>query len=81
MGIPDEAGRRKILQVLARPLRLSGDFDFGAVAKRTPGFVGADLAALVKEAAALAVTRIFRWGTRLLGPMVPGAEQHGLALG
>ena len=60
MGIPDEAGRRKILQVLARPLRLSGDFDFGAVAKRTPGFVGADLAALVKEAAALAVKRIFR---------------------
>lgn len=32
-----------LVQVLARPLRLSGDFDFAAVAKRTPGFVGADL--------------------------------------
>ena len=47
-------------QVLARRLRLSGDFDFRVVAKRTPGFVGADLAALMKESAALAVKRIFR---------------------
>jgi ribosome biogenesis ATPase len=45
--------------VLARRLRLSGDFDFRVVAKRTPGFVGADLAALMKESAALAVKRIF----------------------
>lgn len=47
------------LQVLARRLRLAGDFDFRIVAKRTPGYVGADLAALCKEAAALAVKRIF----------------------
>ena len=40
-------------------LRLSGDFDFAAVAARTPGFVGADLQALTKEAAAVAVSRIF----------------------
>lgn len=46
-------------QVLARRLRLAGDFDFEGVAARTPGFVGADLTALVKEAAAIAVTRIF----------------------
>jgi ribosome biogenesis ATPase len=45
--------------VLARRLRLAGDFDFHVVARRTPGFVGADLAALMKEAAALAVKRIF----------------------
>lgn len=48
------------VQVLARRLRLSGDFDFRIVAKRTPGFVGADLAALMKESAALAVKRIFQ---------------------
>ena len=48
------------MQVLSRRLRLTGDFDFEAVAKKTPGYVGADLAALVKEAAALAVNRIFR---------------------
>lgn len=46
-------------QVLARPLRLEGSFDFKAIAKKTPGFVGADLSALMKEAAALAVKRIF----------------------
>lgn len=46
--------------MLSRRLRLSGDFDFRIVAKRTPGFVGADLAALMKESAALAVKRIFQ---------------------
>ena len=46
--------------MLARRLRLEGDFDFKLVAQRTPGFVGADLEALTKEAAAIAVTRIFR---------------------
>ena len=45
---------------MSRRLRLSGDFDFHAIAKLTPGFVGADLAALTKEAAAIAVTRIFQ---------------------
>lgn len=47
------------MQVLARRLRLEGDFDFAQVAVNTPGFVGADLTALIKEAAAIAVTRIF----------------------
>ncbi|KAL4452367.1 hypothetical protein ABPG75_008029 [Micractinium tetrahymenae] len=60
VGIPTEEARLKILQVLSRRLRLSGDFDFRVVAKRTPGFVGADLQALMKESAALAVKRIFR---------------------
>lgn len=46
-------------KVISRRLRLEGNFDFRAVAKRTPGFVGADLTALTKEAAAVAVTRIF----------------------
>lgn len=60
VGIPSEAARMRILQVLVRRLRLAGDFDFSRVAKKTPGFVGADLAALTKEAAAIAVSRIFR---------------------
>lgn len=41
-------------------MRLAGDFDFKEVARRTPGFVGADLKALATEAAALAVARAFR---------------------
>ena len=59
MGIPSESSRESILRVMAKKLRLDGDFSFAEVAKRTPGFVGADLAALIKEAAALAVQRIF----------------------
>ena len=46
--------------MLVQKLRLSGDFDFRALARATPGFVGADLQALAKEAAVLAVNRIFR---------------------
>ncbi|CAM6099845.1 unnamed protein product [Calypogeia fissa] len=59
LGIPDEKARARILAVLAQNLRLEGSFDFKQIAKRTPGFVGADLAALIKEAAAVAVKRIF----------------------
>ncbi len=47
------------MQVLARRLRLEGTFDFVAVAAKTPGYVGADLAALTKEAGANAITRVF----------------------
>jgi ribosome biogenesis ATPase len=48
-----------LMHVLLLLLLLQGDFDFAAIARRTPGFVGADLAALTKEAAAVAVSRIF----------------------
>lgn len=65
LNIPGEKARAAILHVLSRRLRLSGDFDLTAVAKRTPGFVGADLQALTKEAAALAVKRIFKYGFKI----------------
>ncbi|KAE8232332.1 hypothetical protein CF326_g2645 [Tilletia indica] len=60
MGVPDEDGRERILKVLAKKLRLSGDFDFRGLAKATPGFVGADLSALTSAAGIVAVKRIFR---------------------
>lgn len=47
------------VQVQAKRLRLAGGFDFGEIARLTPGFVGADLGALMQEAAALAVRRVF----------------------
>ena len=47
------------LQVMSRGLRLAEELDFAVIAKHTPGYVGADLAALVQEAAAVAVTRTF----------------------
>jgi ribosome biogenesis ATPase len=58
LGVPDENARAEILSVLASGLRLEGSFDFKKVAKCTPGFVGADLAALTREAASVAIKRI-----------------------
>eukprot|EP00276_Gloeochaete_wittrockiana_P005799 CAMPEP_0184662832 /NCGR_PEP_ID=MMETSP0308-20130426/45141_1 /TAXON_ID=38269 /ORGANISM="Gloeochaete witrockiana, Strain SAG 46.84" /LENGTH=771 /DNA_ID=CAMNT_0027105117 /DNA_START=76 /DNA_END=2391 /DNA_ORIENTATION=+ len=60
LGIPDLAARERILRVLTAKMRLSGDFDYPLLARKTPGFVGADLTALTKEAAVMAVHRIFQ---------------------
>ena len=54
---PDRAGRAAILQVHADDLALSETVDLEVVARRTPGFVGADLANLLNEAALLAARR------------------------
>lgn len=51
---PDKIGREAILNVHARTVKLADDVDLSAIAVRTPGFVGADLANLVNEAALLA---------------------------
>ena len=40
-----------------KDLKLDGEFNFKTLASQTPGFVGADLSALVREAAMCAVTR------------------------
>ena len=54
---PDRNGRRAILEVHAKGIRLEADVDLDIVARRTPGFVGADLANLLNEAALLAARR------------------------
>lgn len=59
LSVPDESGRERILRVLMSKLRLSGDFDYRALAKNTPGYVGADLSALTGAAGVIAVKRIF----------------------
>jgi ribosome biogenesis ATPase len=59
MGVPDEDARMKIMQTMTKSMRLSGDFDFRELARLTPGFVGADVRSLAKEAAVLAINRIF----------------------
>jgi len=59
LGVPNLGAREKILQVLYEKLRIDGDFDFEKVARLTPGYVGADLAALTKESAVMAIHRIF----------------------
>ncbi len=54
---PDYSGRLQILKVHARDKTLSKDVDLDKVARRTPGFTGADLANLLNEAAILAARR------------------------
>jgi transitional endoplasmic reticulum ATPase len=55
IGVPDEAGRREILEVHTRGMPLADDVDVDAIARRTHGFVGADLDAVASEAAMAAI--------------------------
>jgi len=52
---PDFTGRQAILQRHARNVKSDGKVDLSAIARKTPGFVGADLANIINEAALLAV--------------------------
>lgn len=54
---PDVKGREAILAVHAKDKPLNSDVDLEILAKRTPGFTGADLANLINEAALLTVRR------------------------
>ena len=58
VGVPDEPGRREILGIHTRGMPLAPDVDLDELARRTYGFVGADLAALTREAALESVRRI-----------------------
>ena len=51
---PDKLGREAILKIHAQKVKLGNDVDLKAIATRTPGFAGADLANLINEAALLA---------------------------
>jgi cell division protease FtsH len=55
VGAPDVKGREEILKVHVKNKPLSDEVDLKVLAKRTPGFVGADLENLMNEAALLAV--------------------------
>ena len=54
VNLPDLAGRRQILAVHAKKVKLAEDVDLERVARGTPMFSGADLAALINEAAIIA---------------------------
>ena len=58
VGVPDETGRQEILAIHTRGMPLADGVDLDDLARRTYGFVGADLAALTREAALEAVRRI-----------------------
>jgi len=57
MDRPDMKGREQILEVHVRGKPLGRDVDLAALARQTPGFVGADIESLVNEAAILAARR------------------------
>ncbi|MEM7125021.1 MAG: ATP-dependent zinc metalloprotease FtsH [Chloroflexota bacterium] len=57
MDRPDVKGRRAILNVHVKGKPIAADVDLDAIAKQTPGFVGADLENVVNEAAILAARR------------------------
>jgi cell division protease FtsH len=54
---PDVNGRKAILEIHAKNIKLAGDVDLAVIAQKTPGFSGADLANVVNEAALLAARR------------------------
>jgi len=58
IGVPDEPGRREILGIHTRGMPLGDGVDLKELGRMTHGFVGADLAALTREAAIEAVRRI-----------------------
>ncbi|KAF1919921.1 ribosome biogenesis ATPase RIX7 [Ampelomyces quisqualis] len=57
MGVPDEPMREQIMRALTRELVLADDIDFPALAKKTAGFVGADLKDLVSKAGTWSMDR------------------------
>ena len=58
VGVPDERGRREIFGIHTRGMPLAENVNLDELARRTYGFVGADIAALAREAALETVRRI-----------------------
>lgn len=58
IGVPDQSGRREILAIHTRGMPLGDKVDLDELSRITHGFVGADIAALAREAAIDAVRRI-----------------------
>jgi transitional endoplasmic reticulum ATPase len=66
--LPDRTARREILAIHTRETPLSPDVDLDDVARRTAGYSGGDLAALVREAAMLAIETTLTDGTAAADP-------------
>src|SRR5256712_4801135 len=58
LRVPDVRGRTEILRIHTKDAALGNDIDFARLAQLTPGFVGADLEALCREAAMIALRRV-----------------------
>ncbi len=58
LGVPDKAGRKKIIKIHTRNMPLAKKVNLDKIAEVTHGFVGADLEALAKEAAMIVMRRL-----------------------
>src|SRR5256884_1608961 len=58
LRVPDLHGRMEVLRIHSKDAALANDIDFARLAQLTPGFVGADLEALCREAAMIALRRV-----------------------
>jgi transitional endoplasmic reticulum ATPase len=58
LRVPDVRARTEILRIHSKNAALANDIDFARLAQLTPGFVGADLEALCREAAMIALRRV-----------------------
>ena len=75
---PDKRARREILAVHTRNMPLADDVDLDKIADMTHGYTGADLAALVKEAAMAALRRFIKEGRIDLSQPVPAEKLREL---
>lgn len=64
IDLPDVKGRKKILKVHTRKIKMDPSVDLKVIARGTPGFSGAELAALTNEAAILAAMSEHNWVTQ-----------------
>lgn len=60
IGVPNEEARVEILTKLTKTMRLRSDFPFQELVSSTPGYVGADMQTLCKEASIIAVERVIK---------------------
>lgn len=60
LNVPNEISRIHILKKMSQHLKIDGEIDFIKLAKLTPGFVGADLKALITASGTCAIKRIFQ---------------------
>ena len=74
IGIPDRAGRLEILTKKTRHMAIHADADLHEIARRTHGFVGADLMLLCREAAFEALTRAHPLNDLLAATAEPGSS-------
>ncbi|ODQ44611.1 hypothetical protein PICMEDRAFT_36765 [Pichia membranifaciens NRRL Y-2026] len=74
INVPSEPARLNILQHMTENLKVSGELGLSELAKLTPGFVGADLKALVTSAGVAAIKRIFSNLSDENGKLVGGLD-------